>query len=324
MTTTRCLWFLTLVAISQPIFAVTLPGPLVDNRWLAGHSKDVVVLDIRNDTKSFTAQPVYKRDKKSGKMKFTRVGGHIPGAILVSYKKVRVKRKIDGRTVTRMAPLKSDFEQLLQKSGVSQNSTIVIVSKGESAGDIYNATRFYWQLKYYGHKKMAILNGGTAQWIKQGYMVHSTPRPVKPGNWRATAENKRILATSEDVARAVKSGKVQLVDTRSLDQYLGLYHKSYVYGSGHIAGAKYFPPTILTASKMPARFHSIKDLRSLAKAMRVDTKQNTITYCNSGHLATGTWFILSEVMKNPNVRLYDGSMHQWTLEKRPTVRMRMD
>lgn len=315
----------TCLLTALPSYAVNLPGPLVEDRWLAGNSRHVIILDVRKDVKSFTSRPVYKRDKKTGKLKFSRVGGHIPGAVLVNYKKVRAKRKIGSKTVTRMLPQKADFEKLMQKAGVNQDSVIVIVSKGESAADIYNGTRLYWQLKYYGHKKMAILNGGTAQWINRGYLVHSVPRKVKPGNWRATAENKNILATSEDVAKAINDKRTQIIDTRTLDQYLGTYYKkSYVYKAGHIQGAKYFPPQILTSTKQPARFHSVKDLRSLAQAMRINTGQKTITYCNSGHLATGGWFILSEVMKNPNVRLYDGSMHQWTMEKRPTVKMRME
>ena len=53
--------------------------------------------------------------------------------------------------------------------------------------------------------------------------------------------------------------------------------------------------------------------------MGISSQQPTIAYCNTGHLASGAWFVMSEMVGNPNTRLYDGSMHQWTLEKRPTV-----
>lgn len=310
--------------VSQASNAVTLPGPVVESRWLAGNSRHVVILDVRNDTNSFTGQPVYKKDRKTKKMKFTKVGGHIPGAVLVNYRKVRVKRKIGGLTISKMAPTKAAFEKLLQQSGVNQNSTIIVVTKGESIGDVTIATRFYWQLKYFGHEKMAILNGGTAHWIKSGYLVHGIPKQVMPGNWRVKTENRNIIATSEDVAEAIKSSHIQLLDARDINQYLGTFSNPFVYAKGHIPGAKFFPVEIITTKKSPVRFNSIEDLHSLARALKVDTKQQTITYCNSGHLASGTWFVISEMMKNPKVKMYDGSMHQWTLEKRPTTKMKME
>lgn len=55
------------------------------------------------------------------------------------------------------------------------------------------------------------------------------------------------------------------------------------------------------------------------QAVGVDPKAPSITYCNSGHLSAGPWFILHELMGNQQVKLYDGSLHQWTLEKRPLV-----
>ena len=58
--------------------------------------------------------------------------------------------------------------------------------------------------------------------------------------------------------------------------------------------------------------------------MGVKTDAKTITYCNSGHLASGGWFMMHELMGNKNVKLYDGSMHEWTLEKHPVTAMKME
>jgi thiosulfate/3-mercaptopyruvate sulfurtransferase len=45
--------------------------------------------------------------------------------------------------------------------------------------------------------------------------------------------------------------------------------------------------------------------------------QPAVSYCNSGHLAAGPWFIEYELIGNKKTSLYDGSMHLWTLQKRP-------
>jgi len=143
------------------------------------------------------------------------------------------------------------------------------------------------------------------------------------GNWKITAERKELLATSNDVVAAIKNGSAQLVDTRSLAQYFGAYKKSYVYAKGHIPGAKPFPNEMLTQPSVPAIFTPLKTLSALASELKIDTGKNIITYCNSGQLASGSWFVFSELMGHEDARLYDGSMHQWTLEKRPVTALKL-
>lgn len=320
----RALFIITIsFFISNIAAAVSLPGPLVETDWLANNMGNVVILDVRKDVKSFTKKPVFKKDKKSGKSKLKKVAGHIPGATLVKYKKLRTKIKVDGRTVQKMRVGKAAFENVLQKAGVNKDSAVVIVYKGVSNGDLTIATRFYWQMKYYGHDNMAILNGGMAQWILDKRAVSSKASKAKKGNWLAAAERNEILATSKDVEAAVKK-KEQLIDTRAISLYLGTWRKkSYVYANGHIPGAKPYPNELLS-SKMPAKFLKISDSKSLFTQMGISVDKKSITYCNSGHLATGSWFVLSELMGNKNVKMYDGSMHQWTLEKHDVVKLKME
>lgn len=303
--------------------AGSLPGPVVETDWLANNKSNVVILDIRKDVKSFIKKPKYKKNKKTGKKKLAKVGGHIPGAILVNYKKLRAAKKIDGRKVVKMIVSKSAFEKLMQSSGVNKDSNVVIVSKGQDNGDMTMATRLYWQMKYYGHDNMAILNGGTAQWILDKRAINTKKSKAKKGNWLATAERKEILATSAEVEAAVKA-KTQLVDTRPISLYLGTWRKkSYVFANGHIPGAKAFPNELLT-TPMPAKFLSVSKSKTLFEQMGINADKQSVAYCNSGHLATGSWFVMSELMGNKNVKMYDGSMHQWTLEKHDVIKMKME
>ena len=306
------------------IAATILPSPLVETEWLSENMNKVTILDVRKDTKSFTSKPIFKKDKKTKKPKLSKVGGHIPGALLVNYKKVRVTREISGKKVTRIVPTKLDFENLMQKVGLNKDDAIVVVSKGASNSDVTMASRLYWQLKYFGHKQIAILNGGMAQWIVDKRKISKKTGKAKKGNWVATTQNEAILATSKDVANAVKAKNAQLVDTRTMSLYLGTWNKSYVYGKGHIPGAKVYPNELMTTSKMPVKFITKSDTENLLKAMNINAGSKTITYCNSGHLASGTWFLMHEILENKQVKLYDGSMHQWTLEKNPTTSMKME
>ena len=44
-----------------------------------------------------------------------------------------------------------------------------------------------------------------------------------------------------------------------------------------------------------------------------------ITYCNTGHWAATNWFVLSEVARIPNVKLYAESMVEWSNTGAPMV-----
>ena len=69
-----------------------------------------------------------------------------------------------------------------------------------------------------------------------------------------------------------------------------------------------------------ASFASADVIAQLAKDAGVDDGSEFIAFCNTGHLASIAWFGLSEVEGLPHVRLYDGSMSDWTSDPaRPVV-----
>jgi thiosulfate/3-mercaptopyruvate sulfurtransferase len=316
--------FIGLWLITKNLNAATFPGPLVEPEWLKNNLHNVLILDIRYDLKSFTSEPKYINDIRAGKTRLVKVGGHIPGSVLINFMKTRKNIRINGKLIKYMYQNKDTFQSYMQSRGVNRDSRIVITSKGQNSSDMSAAASLYWQLKYYGHKDVAILNGGVAQWILSGNKISTKPEKVKKGNWVASTERKEILATSEQVDQMRIDKKTQLIDNRSLGQYLGTWKQPYVSSKGHIPGAKVFPNELMTQSRLPARFLEKEKLAKLFKTLGIDTNRNSVTYCNSGHLASGGWFILSEIMGSKNVRMFDGSMHQWTLEKRPVRELVME
>ncbi|NIR60960.1 MAG: sulfurtransferase [Gammaproteobacteria bacterium] len=309
-----------ILLVSTAARAVELPGPLVETAWLAEHRDEVFILDVRADTKSFTQRPRYVKNKKTGKRQLVALGGHVPGARLLDFKEARTTRVIDGRKIEKLVPPKERFEQVMRKTGLDADDSVVIVTKGLGSGDMTMAARMYWQLKYFGHDRVAVLNGGLAQWLTEERDYSTRVAKADRGDWRARGERRELLATSEDVAEAVESGSAQLIDNRPISLYLGTWKKDYVAAKGHIPGAKSFPNELMTDVHAPSKYLATEELRHLARELDVEDDRPAITYCNSGHLAAGGWFILSEVLGNENVKLYDGSMHQWTMENRPVVR----
>ncbi len=297
--------------------ALQVPGPAVETGWLANNLNGVVVLDVRNgtDVAAFTAT------------------GHIPGASLVNWATVRANRVLNGVFVYYVIPTRDDFNALMRAAGVNQDSAVVIVSRGSSSEEAAFATRLYWSMKYYGFDNMAVLNGGTTKWRNEGRAISYDASSPVAGNFTAPTERSQIFATTEDVLGALsrdinknkyKSGKdIQLVDGRELNFYLGSAVKPYVSARGHIPTAQEFPLHMMVNPGSPATFTASSMLLDAIRAMGIDPYGDIIIYCNSGHEGSALWFFLHDVVGNPNVSLYDGSMHEWTLDPtRPVNYMR--
>ncbi|QWE09353.1 sulfurtransferase [Polynucleobacter ibericus] len=315
-------WAVALVLASMVSFvqAITLPGPVVSAEWLAANQSEVQILEVRGDVASYVRSPEFEVDKKTGKKMLVEVGGHISDSSLLDFKMVRADRMIDGKKIKYLIPEKADFEKIIQAVGISSEKPIVLVPIGLDISDVDEALRAYWQFKVYGEDNIAVLDGGMAGWLAEGRDYVVSPSIKTGGNWTAKAERKELIANSEQVASASKSGKVNLIDARQPAQFFGLSKRDYVGAYGHIAGAKELAPELLAkTSKGALYFWDKNTYNALLTANGINPKSPAISYCNSGHLAAGGWFVLSELVGNKSTKLYDGSLYLWTLEGRPLV-----
>ena len=308
---------ISLVSLAQ---AINLPGPVVSADWLANNMSEVQVIEVRTDLASYLRNPEFDTDKKTGKKFLVEVGGHISNSTLLDFKKVRVDRMVDGKKIKFLIPEKADFEKLVQSLGINSDKPIVLVPIGQDMSDIDEALRTYWSFKVYGEDQVAVLDGGIAGWLSESREFTTATTPKSTGNWLAKAERKELIASSDDVAAASKNGKPQLLDARQPAQYLGLAKRPDVMTFGHIAGSKELAPELLARSNNGALyFWQKKTYDALLAANGLSSKGQTIAYCNTGHLAAGGWFVMSELVGNKSTKLYDGSLYLWTLEGRPLV-----
>lgn len=295
------------------IQAASLPGPIVSADWLANNLADVQVLEVTGQVKSFTKAPEFEVDKKSGKKVLVEIGGHIEGSHLLNSKNVRVERLLDGDKTKFLIPEQAEFQKLIQSVGINSGKPIVIVPVGQDMADVDEGLRAFWQFKVYGEQNIAVLDGGLAGWLAEGRPFSITAAPTNSGNWVAGTANQDLIATTAEVAEASKSGDIQLIDSRQPAQYLGVSKKPDVAGFGHIAGAKMFSPELMSRSTNGAvYFLKPATYAAIFEANGIKPNQPAISYCNTGHLASGSWFILAEIMGNKSAQLYDGSAYLWT------------
>jgi thiosulfate/3-mercaptopyruvate sulfurtransferase len=104
-----------------------------------------------------------------------------------------------------------------------------------------------------------------------------------------------------------------LVDVRSPDEYAGRLlapahlPQEQAQRGGHIPTAANIPWS--KAANDDGTFRSDDELEKLYADAGIDFSKDTIAYCRIGERSAHTWFVLHEILDQPNVKNYDGS---WT------------
>jgi thiosulfate/3-mercaptopyruvate sulfurtransferase len=107
--------------------------------------------------------------------------------------------------------------------------------------------------------------------------------------------------------RAVAQGGHVLLDTRSQSYFEGREKSPQAKRAGRLPDAVHHDH----AQAFEPATRRLKPIDELERLFALPP-QPIVSYCNTGHQAATSWFILSEVLRRPQVRLYDGSMSEWT------------
>ena len=239
---------------------------------------------------------------------------HIPNAIYVDWlKDISDQEKPEAYNLIG----KRAMERLMSRLGISRTSRIVVYDNLSSR----LAMRMYWTLRCYGHKNVHVLDGGFASWLSSGKPLSDANVQVTPTRYEIGAVNDEYLADMNFIAQRLQSADFAIIDGRPPDQFAGVkpgrvYHTGAEHKQrGHIPGAvNVFWKDNL---KTDGTFKSKSDLKKLYGD--VVNAKTVVTYCNEGLHAVPAWFVLSEILRQPGVRVYDRSMAEWANVGQPTV-----
>ena len=290
--------------VAAAIAAPAAGEPLVSVPWLKDRLADpaVVVLDIRSAIDGGGAKAYAE--------------AHIPGAAHSDYDKAGWRVARNG--VALMLPTVPELEKLIGELGIDEDNHVVVVPAGVHASDFGAAARVYWTLKFVGHSKVSILDGGFAAWKAAGHAVETGSKRPSPKIFTA-ALDKSLLADVGEVDAATRTGSQTLVDARPASFFSGKDKSSHVAAYGHIPGALSYD----SASFYDKATNRLKPKAEIADILAALPAGPVISYCNTGHWAATDWFVLSEVLGRKNVKLYPGSMAEWTADAtRPVVSSR--
>jgi thiosulfate/3-mercaptopyruvate sulfurtransferase len=277
-----------------PLLAAAAPAVrsnmLVTTDWLSQHLNDpkMVILHISANRAAYDA-------------------GHIAGARFIPLSDLVVTR--DG--IPNELPAAADLKKVIEAAGVSDDSRVILY--GDAS--VLPATRAYFTFDYLGHgDQAALLDGGLDKWRSEGRAL--TKDAAVPAQGSFTPRPKSDLVVQIDAVKQMASKPATgasslsevLLDARPAADYRG-------EKGSHIPGALNVFWMDDQASRENQALQSEAALRALYEKAGITPDRKVVTYCNSGMQASQSYFTLKYL--GYDVRMYDGSMSEWTAKGAP-------
>lgn len=240
--------------------------------------------------------------------------GHIPGARFLDHE-TELSAPRTGANGRHPLPAPEHLAGLMAAHGVAPDTLVVAY---DASGGQY-AAHLWWMLRWIGHEKVAVLDGGWPAWASDGQAVQTGPAqslaPL-PGIRPAAC-----LAGSVDAAGVLANIDRQafvVVDARAANRFRGEVEPMDPV-AGHIPGALNRPN--VQNLDADGRFKSPEQLRSEFEALLGGrTPQEVVHQCGSGITASHN-LLAMEIAGLAGSRLYPGSWSEWCADPaRPVAR----
>ena len=232
--------------------------------------------------------------------------GHIPGAVNIGH----VGQVLRNPNTEDFIPVR-EIEQLLGSAGIDPAKEIVVYA---GRGNPYAYFGLY-TIQYFGGRRAHVYHEGIDGWRAAGHALSTTPHRLPPVALRLTP-NADAGATTEQVIAALKRPDVQIIDSRTPEEFSGDDIRA--IRGGHIPGAVNIPyemnwadpDTPLKLALKQVQDNSGMSLKPPETLQRIyaglDRHKETIVYCQSGVRAAQTATVLSQ-LGFTNVKVYDSS-----------------
>jgi thiosulfate/3-mercaptopyruvate sulfurtransferase len=275
--------------MSQETFAhgYANPSALVSTTWVAQqlNQPGIRLVEVDVDTEA------YER-------------GHIEGAVGLNWTTQLCDQ------IRRDIPTVEAWGALLGSIGVTPETRLIFYGDNNN----WFAAYAYWVATLYGHRNLALMNGGRKKWELEGRpLTTAVPRVAATTYVAEAADIGKRRAFLRDIIQMIGSTNgTALVDVRSPAEFSGELLappglSETAQRAGHIPGAQNIPWA--QAANEDGTFKSARELRELYTAKGIVPDREIVTYCRIGERSSHSWFVLTELLGYPTVRNYDGS---WT------------
>lgn len=257
----------------------------VSTDWLTKNFNEVRVVDVRKPANFIL--------------------GHIENATNISRGEFLFKRE----GVKSLVPTAGEFKALMEKYGIDADTTVVAYAKDS---DPYSA-RFVWMLKYHGHAKAYVLDGGYTRWAKEGKATSMFGSNEYPSAEYKLGNVQNIRAEAGEVLTRIGHPDVVIWDTRRPTEYVGSEVRA--DRGGHIPGATHLNWTELQVEKDGVKVLKPKsEILKLLAEFGLSPDKEIIAHCQTGIRSSYASLVLLGLGYG-QVKNYDGSWIEWANNK---------
>ncbi|MCZ8133081.1 MAG: sulfurtransferase [Steroidobacteraceae bacterium] len=228
---------------------------------------------------------------------------HLPGAVYAHLDHDLSAPRTE-RSGRHPLPLPAALAHTFGRWGI--DADVQVVAYDDSAG-MY-AARLWWLLRWLGHERVAVLDGGLRAWREGGHPLTTAEPSVAP---RVFVANPRPRATvgADELAGLLEGDACRLLDARAAERFEGRV-EPLDPKAGHVPGARNHPYTRNLGDD--GRFLPEAQLRErLLERLRGRGPSEVVSMCGSGVTACHTLLAL-EIAGLPGARLYPGSWSEWS------------
>jgi thiosulfate/3-mercaptopyruvate sulfurtransferase len=244
-------------------------------------------------------------DPAAGRLAYSR--GHLPGAVYVDLHDDLAGPRSQG-SGRHPLPDPAAFAARLRAWGVEEDSRLLAYDEASGMW----ASRFWWMAtRWFGHPRVAVLDGGLQRWTSLGLPVTTEVPPQRaPGRFVGRVDD-TVVVDAATTRQAAARSTARVLDARAPERYRGEIEPIDAV-AGHIPGALNHPAsrivtpagTLLPAEALREQFE-----QTLAGGHPGDV----IAYCGSGVTACHLLLAL-ERAGLPGARLYAGSWSEWSAD----------
>lgn len=275
---------LLLITLFSGYSQAALSDYFVSTDWVESNRADVVVIDVRK-------APLYYL-------------GHIDGALHVDRSEFLSKRN----GVKSLVPTSQEFSALMSRLGITPETTVIAYA---TDSDPY-ASRLVWSLRFHGHQKSFVLDGGYQKWSLEdrAVAVLSSPTPQPTDYQLAVSEPlPDTRAEGDYVLTRIANSSVLVWDTRRLSEHVGSEVRA--DRGGHIPGAVHLNWEELQKEVQGAKVLKSEDeIRALLSTKGITPDKEIIAHCQTGIRSSYATLVLLG-LNYDRARNYDGSWIEW-------------
>ena len=226
--------------------------------------------------------------------------GHIPGAVFFD-----LDATSDPVTpLPHMLPSADAFAAQMVLLGLNQSDDIVVY---DGSGVNLSAPRVWWTFRTFGHRRVAVLDGGMQKWRLENRPIERGVIRLPPGQFSATLDPAAIRDLAA-VRANLENGAEQLVDLRSRGRFIGVEPEPRPgLRGGHVPGSRNLPFTELVGpdgTMLPP-----DELRRRVEAAGIDLARPIVATCGSGTSACA--LVLALDLLGRRAAVYDGAWAEW-------------